>query len=128
VPPPRPVAALLRQLAAEHALLGALTRLPAHDDDLIRRLAARSRDRARRLSTAIEAEGGRPSPRVDDPGVAFERARAALAAHVTALPELARSDLRRLGADLVAESAADLALLGEELGEPAGDAFPGTVA
>jgi hypothetical protein len=129
VPPARPAAALLRQLAAEHAFLGALSGLPGRED-----LASRSRERTRRLSTAITAEGGRlyDAPLrdevTDDPALAVERGRAALAAHVAALPDLARRDLRRLGTDLVAGSAADLALLGHELGVPADDPFPGTTA
>jgi hypothetical protein len=133
VPPPRPVTALLRQLAAEHALFGALLGLRPRDE-LIRRLTARSRERTRRLATAIAAERARlydaplREEPTDDPQVALERARAALAAHVAALPDLAGPDRRRLGADLIAESAADLALLGARYGEPAADPFPGTTA
>jgi len=114
-PPPRPEDALLRELAAERALEAAL------DDP---RLAARSRERARRLAAAIAERGGRPhdAPPAQESGDPVARARAALAAHVAALPDL--GDLRGLGSDMVEESAADL----EVLGGPAGDAFPGTTA
>jgi hypothetical protein len=127
-PAPRPDSALLRQLAAERALEEALH--GAGEE----RLAARARGRSRRLAEAIRARGGRlydappQERRPGDPAVALERAGAALAAHVAAMPDLAGRDLRRLGADLVAESAADLAVLGDALGSPQTDAFPGTVA
>jgi hypothetical protein len=126
VPPPRPESALLRQLAAERELLHGLEagRQP--------RLAARSRARSRRIAVAITARGGRlhDAPLREEapaePPIAL--ARAALAAHVAALPDLAGRDLRRLGSELVEESAADLAVLGARLGERAGEAFPGTTA
>jgi hypothetical protein len=121
--PPPAVDVMRRELAAERAL--------AHDLEgatgLERRIALRSADRARRLAAAISAQGGRPheAPEPDsppDPSAAASRARAALVAHVTALPSLT-GELRALGADLVSECAADAVLLGSPP-----DAFPGTPA
>ena len=48
-------------------------------------------------------------------------------AHIAALPALAGRDLRGLGADLVAGAAADVAVLGDELGDQAVDPFPGSI-
>ena len=59
---------------------------------------------------------------------AVDAARAAVVAHVAALPSLRGADRRVLGTALVRESAVDLALLGELLGEPAAQAFPGAAA
>lgn len=121
--PPSAAEAMLRELAAERRL--------AHDlqgtTGLERRIGLRSAERARRLAAAISAQGGRPheAPAPDsrpDPGAAAARARAALEAHVAALPSLS-GELRALGADLVAQSAADAALLGR-----GAEAFPGTPA
>ena len=121
VAPPAATEVLLRELAAERAL--------AHDLEgahgLAARIHARALDRANRLASAVSAAGGgphdvrapdTPPDRLAAPG----RARAALEAHVTALPSLS-GELRKMGADLVAESAADAALLGAT-----GGAFPGT--
>jgi C4-dicarboxylate-specific signal transduction histidine kinase len=118
-------------LSAVDVMRGELTaeRALAHDlagaSGLEGRIAARSADRARRLAAAISSQGGDPHEAPEpgsepDPAAAAGRARAALEAHVTALPSLT-GDLRSLGADLVSESAADLALLGAPP-----DAFPGT--
>jgi hypothetical protein len=121
-PPSSASEVMLRQLAAERTL--------AHDlagaTGLERRIAARSANRARRLAAAISAQGGHPhdAPAPDsppDPAAALAGARAALEAHVTALPSLT-GELRALGADLVSQTAADAALLGS----PPDDAFPGT--
>jgi hypothetical protein len=121
LPPPRPAESLLRQLAAERALAAAVA---GGDEELARRAA----DRARRLAVALSEEGGRPhdAPAPGDvpwdPVNARRRAEAALEAHVMAMPDLNRRELRRLGADLVAEWAADAA----RLGAPTDNAFPGT--
>jgi hypothetical protein len=119
--PAPPADALLRSLAAERAFGASASRW--------RKIAARSRERAERLAAAVSAEGGRPH---DAPapeggsGDPIELGRAALAAHVAALPSLAGRELRRLGAHLVAGAAADVAVLGDELGRQAVDAFPGS--
>jgi hypothetical protein len=148
-PLPRPVDALRSQLAAERELVAALGEMsrrggsspgavaPRGDvlppDDapaLVRDLRRRAAERARRLASAVAAEGGRPhdAPPPDAAGDALAAARAALAAHVAALPALTGRAHRRLAADLVAEDAADLAVLGTTLGaEPEGP-FPGTKA
>jgi hypothetical protein len=120
--PPSAVDVMRRELTAERAL--------AHDlvgeSGLERRIAVRSADRARRLAAAISEQGGDPheAPEPGSPpdpaGGAAARARAALEAHVTALPSLTGA-LRPLGADLVSGSAADAALLGSPP-----EAFPGT--
>jgi hypothetical protein len=137
VPPPA-VDALTRQLAAERALMGALMvlpeRAPRADRALVRRLFERSRERTRRLAVAARAEGGRlyDAPLRDDvtedPEVVVQRARAAVVAHVQAMPSLRGRELRRLGAGLVTDSAADLALLGAVFGSHRAEAFPGTPA
>jgi hypothetical protein len=120
-PPPPPAQVMLGELAAERAL--------AHDlagaSGLEGRIAARSRERARRLASAIAAAGRDPheAPEPDTaprPGLAASRARTALERHVTALPALT-GDLRAMGADLVVGAAADAALLGSPV-----EAFPGT--
>jgi hypothetical protein len=114
---------MLQSLGAERAL--------AHELTGARGLAAqvrqRSLDRARRLASALAAAGGGPHDvrapdTAPDAAAAAGRARAALEAHVAALPSLAGSN-RRLGADLVAECAADAAVLGSPVGP-----FPGTPA
>jgi len=119
-PPPAASQVMLGQLAGERALAHALSGASG----LRRRIAVRSADRARRLASAIAAAGGAPhdAPAPDsppDPGAAAARARTALARHVAALPSLT-GDLRALGADLVAGSAADAALLAGRA-----EAFPG---
>ena len=48
-------------------------------------------------------------------------------AHVAVLPALQGRELRGLGAELVAGAAADVAVLGDELGEQAVDPFPGSI-
>jgi hypothetical protein len=136
--PPAAVDALMRQLAAERALMGALILAPASaprgDRALVRRLSERSRDRVRRLAVAVRAEGGGlygVPPRLEvteNPAIALERARAAVAAHVEAMPSMRGLGLRRLGAQLVTDSAADLALLGAVFGSGSAEAFPGMPA
>jgi hypothetical protein len=133
---PPPVDVLTRQLAAERALRAALFRLasraPRDDRALVRRLSARSSLRTRRLAVAARAEGGRlyDAPLTDeaprDPELAVERAHAALAEHVDALPALTGARLRRLGTDLVVESAEDLAMLGAVFQQQTVETFPGT--
>ena len=129
---------MLRQLAAERALVAATGELPTGApraaSETVRRVSERARERARKLAAAVAAEGGRPhdapqaaAERVDAQE-ALARAQAAIVAHVVALPSLAGRELRRLGADLVAGAAADTALLSDALGLPVGDAFPGTPA
>jgi hypothetical protein len=154
-PPPRPVHALMHELAAERTAVAALAGLPGGADrEHVRRIEQRTRDRARRLAAAIAANGGRaqPAPAADSPtaaadppavaagdteqsaadpsaadpsAAAIAALRAAVAAHVFALPDLT-PDLRRLAADLVPEAAADLAVLGAVLGVPAEEPFPGS--
>jgi hypothetical protein len=114
----RPADALLPSLAAERALAAAAGGFP--------RIAARSRDRARRLAAAVSAAGGRPHDAPAPAGGAgdpVELGHAALAAHIDALPSLGGRELRRLGADLVTGVAADIAVLGEQ----AVEAFPGSM-
>jgi hypothetical protein len=111
---------LLRSLAAERALAAATTgggRMRA-------RVAERARERAQRIASALSAEGGRPHdvPAGGGGGDPVELGRAAVAAHIAALPSLAGPERRRLGADLVAGAAADVAVLGEH----GLDAFPGS--
>jgi hypothetical protein len=123
VGPPPAVQVLLQSLGAERAL--------AHDLEGSRGLEARVRlralDRARRLASAVSQTGGGPhdvrAPDTrPDAAAAPGRARAALAAHVAALPSLTGA-LRELGVDCVAEAAADSAVLGSPVGP-----FPGTPA
>jgi hypothetical protein len=126
----RVVDALLRQLAAERALAAAT----AEGRPLVERVSARARERARVLASAVAAEGGRPhdapQPQAAPAGAEeiLARGRAALAAHVAALPSLDGRELRRMAADLVAGAAADLAVLGDQLGRPVSDPFPGSSA
>jgi hypothetical protein len=133
-----PADALLRQLAAERALVAATGSLPSGAPGAaagtVREVSARARDRAARLATAVSAEGGRPhdAPQPPDervtPAEAIARAEAAIEAHVVALPSLAGRDLRRLAGDLVTGAAADTALLSDALAMPVADPFPGTPA
>lgn len=115
---PRPAEVLLASLAAEHAFGAAA--------GSSRRVAERSRERARLLASAISAEGGRPhdapapTGRGGDP---IALGRAALTAHIAALPSLGGRELRQLGVDLVVGVATDVAVLGD-----ATEAFPGSGA
>jgi hypothetical protein len=114
--------AMLRELAAERALAGDLQGA----DGLAGRIGDRAAARATRLAAAISSAGGRPHEAGEPSGdlsLASRHAREALEAHVAALPSLTGS-LRKMGADLVAESAADAGLLGAT----SGTAFPGTPA
>jgi hypothetical protein len=132
VAPPPAGAALLHSLAAERALGATIAALaPRADRALMRRLADRSRGRAGILAAAISAQGGRPhdAPAPEGGGdrdEALRRGRAALEAYVTALPSLSGREQRALGVDLVAQAAADVALLGDAIGSPPDDPFPGT--
>jgi hypothetical protein len=117
---PSASSALLASLAAERAFGAAATASP--------RIAVRSRERADALAAAVSEAGGRPhdAPAPSDgSGDPVEIGRAAIAAHIAALPALDRR-ARRLGADLVAGAATDVAVLGDERGEQAADAFPGS--
>jgi hypothetical protein len=128
--PPRAADVLLRSLAAERALAAATST----GRRMVRRVSSRARERAERLAAAVSAEGGRPhdAPEPASGGVSPDelvaRGRAALAAHVAALPSLEGRELRTLAADLVSGAAADVAILGQELGVPVADPFPGTSA
>ena len=119
-PAATPADALLPSLAAERAFGASVT---------LRRIAARSRERAEQIAAAISAAGGRPhdAPAPAGDGDAVELGRAALVAHVAVLPALEGRELRGLGAELVAGAAADVAVLGDELGEQAVDPFPGSI-
>ena len=125
--------ALLRQLAAERQLAAA-TPTGVSDDAAAEaaEISSRARDRAARLATALSAEGGRPhdAPQPPEervsPEEAVGRARAAIVAHVVALPSLTGRELRQLGAEVVTGAAADTALLSDALGIPVEDSFPGT--
>jgi hypothetical protein len=128
--------ALRSQLAAERDLVARLALLPElaprRDRRLVGDLSVRARRRAQILAAELSAAGGRPhdvpQPPAAKPSVdaALDGARGALTAHVTALPSMAGRARRGLAADLVAESAADLALLGDVFGAPSEGAFPGT--
>ena len=95
---------------------------------------ARALARAARLARALSAAGGRPHDAPLPPREAaaadqmLARGRAALAAHVAALPSLTSRDQRRLTAELVSDSAADVAVLGDAFEMPVSDPFPGTRA
>ena len=130
-----PADALARQLEAESALAGA-TSLPPEGAPrsaagVVRDVHARAQARAKKIAAVAPAEGGpatyeiKPVQRVDA-AEAVARAQAAIVAHVAALPSLAGLELRRLGADMVTGAAADAALLGDALGVPVDDPFPGT--
>jgi hypothetical protein len=134
--PPSRAEALRSQLAAERELVSRLALMPRlappRDRRLVRDIAVRARRRSEILAAALSAAGGRPhdvpQPAAGKPEVseALAGAREALTAHVTALPGMTGRDLRALGADLVAESAADLALLAAVFHAPPETAFPGT--
>jgi hypothetical protein len=121
VGPPPATQVMLRELGAERALAADLQGV----DGLRGRIGDRAGARADKLASAIAARGGNPHDAPEGTGSAAdapEHAQAALEAHVAALPSLT-GDLRAMGVDFVAESAADAALLGA-----AGGAFPGTPA
>jgi hypothetical protein len=133
-----PADAMLRQLAAERALIAATGEVPrgapADAADTVREVSRHAQERARKLAAAVSAEGGRPHDAPQPPAErvdaqdALSRAEAAIVAHVTALPSLAGVELRGLGAELVAGAAADTAVLSDALGTPVDDPFPGTPA
>jgi hypothetical protein len=109
--------AVLAALAAERAFGAAASGSP--------RIAERSRERSQQLAAALSEAGGRPhdAPAPSDGGGdPIQLGRAALTAHIAALPELDR----RLGADLVTGAAADVAVLGDARGRHAVDPFPGS--
>jgi hypothetical protein len=121
-----PADALRRQFDAESAFAAATAGLPRRRAQAI---STRARARATKLATRLAAEGGEPpdtppGERVS-PEDAVARGQAAIAAHVVALPSLT-GELRTLGAEMVIGAAADTALLGDALGVPAADPFPGT--
>ena len=113
---PRPAEVLLRSLAAERALSAAAA--------ASRRVAVRSRERARRLASALSEQRGAPHdvPAPADGGDDAAAARTALVAHVESLPVL-KGDLRALAVEMIVGAAADLAVLTREA-----EAFPGTPA
>jgi hypothetical protein len=129
--PPPATAVLRRVVDAESALALAARTQVSSERALLRRIAQRADDRAGRAAAALSAAGSsphdaqQPDEAVGDP---LQRARAALEANVAALPSLSGRDLRELGAFLVEESAADLAVLDDMLGTVSGNAFPGTPA
>jgi hypothetical protein len=130
VPPPA-ADALLRSMEAERAAAAALAGLEAPERDLVRTLAVRARERAQQAAAAVTELTGRshdPLAAGDDldPETALDRLRAAVAAHVEAMPSLRGREQRRLGAAFVTDAAADLALLGDAFGSPSAEAFPGT--
>ena len=133
-----PADAMLRQLAAERALVAATGEVPrgapADAEDTVFEVSRHAQERARKLAAAVSAEGGRPHDAPQPPAErvdtqeALARAQAAIVAHVVALPSLAGAELRSLGAELVAGAAADTAVLSDALGAPVDDPFPGTPA
>jgi hypothetical protein len=130
---PSPVDAMRRQLTAERRLAATLVALRDGDDRaLLGRLTDRSLRRVRTLAASLSSQGaphhdtGEPAGR-PEPAEALRLGRATLTEYVTGLPAQTGS-LRELGADLVAESAGDLALLGSLYGAASEDPFPGTPA
>jgi hypothetical protein len=129
-----PADALLRELAAERDLAAATERLPRGAPRAavleVREISTRARGRAAKLAAAVTAEGGRPDAAPSAERVSAEdavaRAQAAIVAHVVALPSLTGRELRKLGGEMVIGAAADTALLGDALGVPVDDPFPGT--
>jgi len=124
-PPAPPAVALLPSLAAERALAAAT----AEGRPLVERVSERARERVALLAAAISAAGGRPhdAPAPAGRGDPVALGRAALTAHIDALPSLQRLAERRLGAELVAGAAADTAVLGDAFGEQPVEAFPGSI-
>jgi hypothetical protein len=119
--PPPATQVMLRELTAERALAADLQ----NESGLPGQISDRAGARADKLASTIAARGGNPHDAPEgrgDPSAAPKHAQAALEAHVAALPSLA-GDLREMGAQFVAESAADAALLGAPVG-----AFPGMPA
>jgi hypothetical protein len=125
--PPPAEPALLRSLAAERALGASMAALDKPG------LARRSRERATRLAAELSQLGARPhdAPAPEaraDIAAGLRRGHAVLEAYVAALPALVTRPRRELGADLLAEAAGDVALLGSAFGAPPDDPFPGTPA
>jgi hypothetical protein len=121
--PPAAEPALLRSLTAERALGAAMATLE------MRLLSQRSRERSQKLASTLSERGGDPHEAPDVTGggdEAVPRGRRALEAYVSLLPTLQGRDERAFGADLLAQAAADVALMGQALGTPPDDAFPGT--
>ena len=116
---------LLPSLAAERALAAAT----ADGGRMARRVSARARERPQVLASAVSEAGGDEldAPAPAGGGDPVELGRAAPAAHIAALPSRAGRERRRLGADLVTGVAADIAVLGDALGEHAVDPFPGSM-
>jgi hypothetical protein len=122
---------LRRVVDAESALALAARTQVSSERALLRRIAQRADSRAGRVIAVLHQLVGRgaEAPERDEPvGDPLERGRAALETNVASLPSLSDRDLRELGAFLVEECAADLALLEAVLGPVSGDAFPGTPA
>jgi hypothetical protein len=119
------------QLTAERSLGATLAVLRESDGRaLLGRLAGRSRRRAGILAASLSSLGaphhdtGEPHGSAE-PAEALRLGHAALERYVTGLPAQT-GQLRTLGTDLVAESAADLALLGSLYGAAPETPFPGT--
>lgn len=130
-----PADALARQLDAEWALADATGTLPEGAPrsaaGVVREVHARAQARAKKVAAAAPAKSGPPTYEIKpvkrvDATEAVAHAQAAIVAHVAALPSLAGRDLRALGAEMVTGAAADAALLGDALGVPVDDPFPGT--
>ncbi|HEX5617158.1 MAG TPA: hypothetical protein VFX51_01985 [Solirubrobacteraceae bacterium] len=132
--PPPAAPALRRSLAAERSLGASLVALQERGDRaLLRRLATRSRRRSDTLAAALSELGARPHEVGElearaDIAAGLRRGHAALEAYVAALPALVTRARREVGADLLAEAAGDVALLGNAFGSPPSDPFPGTPA
>jgi hypothetical protein len=123
--PPPAEPALRRSLAAERALGASMAALDQPH------LAQRSRERATRVAAALSELGARPhdapAPEAQaDIATGLRRGHAVLEAYVAALPAFVTRARRELGADLLAEAAGDVALLGNAFGTPPTDPFPGT--
>jgi hypothetical protein len=122
--------ALARQLDAESALAAATSSLPTGAPrsaaPTVREISARASERAETLAAAASVTFEIGAGERVEAGEAVARAQAAIVAHVVALPSLSGRELRDMAAGLVAGAAADTALLGDALGIPVEDAFPGT--
>ena len=119
--PPPATQVMLRELTAERALAHDLQ----NEQGFPGQISDRAGARADKLASAISSLGGDPDEAPEgtgSPSDAATHAKAALEAHVAALPSLT-GDLRTMGTDFVAEAAADAALLAGP-----GGAFPGTPA